>query len=273
MKRSTAMFILSVLTAVGAGVIATSVLVKASQTETVVVATHDLQPYTQIQPSDVKTITFPKNSGMTGLATSTSAVVGHYLSFPVPKGNPITDGSLNSAKSFSAFLTNYVEKSGKPGMLLALPVQSTLSHVVNSGENIALIVRNQSGSEQNFQTIEPVPVLSVLQATNSSTPAALLVFVTEQDYNVLAPAILNNNVEVGLIPQNNSFTAPQAIQLAPVPLQPGQQQAGNAETVRQGQQATTSVSNTNSAITVTATPPKGSGTAGKGAGAAVGGRH
>lgn len=270
MKRSTAMFMLSVLTAVGAGVVATSVLAKASQTETVVVATHDLQPYTQIQANDVKTITFPKNSGMTGLATSTSSVVGHYLSFPVPKGNPITEGSLNSAKSFSSFLTHYVEKTGKPGMLLALPVQSTLSHVVNAGENIALIVRSQAGSGQTFQTIEPVPVLSVLQAANSSSPTALLVFVTEQDYNVLAPAILNNNVEVGLIPQNNSFTAPQAIQLAPVPLQTGQLQAGNTETIQQGQQ-TTSKASTNSAITVTTTPPNG--TVGQGAGVAAGGKH
>lgn len=229
MKRSSAIFALSIVTALGAGVVAGTVLLKASQTETVVVSTHSLQPFTQIQPTDVKMVSVPRSSGIQGLATTEPDVVGHYLSFAVPQGYPITRGDLNASNSFSSFLTHYVEKSRQTGMLLALPVQSTLSQVVNAGESIALIVPHQDGTGgTTFQTIEPVPVLSVMQPAKGGTPTALLVFVTQQDYNVLAPAILNNNVQVGLIPQNGSFTAPQAIQLAPTPPIQGQAQSTGA---------------------------------------------
>jgi len=228
MKRSTSVFALSVLTAIGAGAIAATVLVKVSRVETVVVSTHSLQPFTQIQPSDVKMVTVPSSSGISGLATNESDVVGHYLSFAVPNGYPITTQDLNASTSFSSFLTQYVEKSGKTGMLLALPVQSTLSQVVNAGESIALIVPHQDGqSGTTFQTIEPVLVLNVLQPAKGGVPTALLVFVTQQDYNVLAPAILNNNVQVGLIPQNGSFTAPQAIQLSGSTSVQGQAKSGS----------------------------------------------
>jgi len=213
MKTSRLMFGLSAVVSLGAGLLATTVFLKASQTETVVMSTHNLQPYTQIGPSDIKLVTVPKSLGIKGLATNEGDVIGRYLSFAVPNGYPITKGDLNASSSYSAFLTQYVEKTGKPGMLLSIPVQSPLSQVVNAGENVALIVPNQVGSQTSFQTLEPVPILSVLQPAKGGTATALLVFVTEQDYNVLAPAILNNNVQIGLIPQNGTFTAPQSIQL------------------------------------------------------------
>ena len=59
-----------------------------------------------------------------------------------------------------------------------------------------------------------MPVLNVLEPAKGGTPTALLLFVTEKDYRVLAPAILNNNVQIGLIPQNGSFTAPESISLS-----------------------------------------------------------
>lgn len=246
MKTSRLMFGVSVALALGAGVIATTILLKASRTETVVVSTHNLQPYTQIGPSDVKVVTVPKNSGIQGLATSEGDVIGHYLSFAVPNGYPITTGDLNSSSSFSSFLTQYVEKTGKPGMLLSIPVQSPLSQVVNAGESIALIVPNQTGNRISFQTIEPVPVLSVLQPAKGGSATALLVFVTEQDYNVLAPAILNNNVQIGLIPQNGSFSAPQSIQLAPMQMQSGNETNSSPITVTRKQGKQTSNNSTSS---------------------------
>ncbi|KPV45643.1 SAF domain-containing protein [Alicyclobacillus ferrooxydans] len=248
MKTSRLMFGVSVALALGAGGIATTVLLKASQTETVVVSTHNLQPYKQIGPSDVKVVTVPKSSGIQGPATNEGDVIGHYLSFAVPNGYPITKGDLNASSSFSSFLTQYVEKTGKPGMLLSIPVQSPLSQVVNAGESIALIVPNQTGSSPSFQTIEPVPVLNVLQPAKGGSATALLVFVTEQDYSVLAPAILNNNVQIGLIPQNGSFTAPQAIQLPTMPMQSGDAANSSPVTLTRTQGKQSSVMPNNSTL-------------------------
>ncbi|KUO97275.1 SAF domain-containing protein [Ferroacidibacillus organovorans] len=218
MRKSTLSFVLGLVCAVCAGVIGSVVLLRAANTETVVVATKPLYPYTRIAAADVTTVTVPKTAGITGMATKPDAVVGKYLSFAVPKGDPVTAADLNpSGGSFSTFLTQYTERTGQTGMLLALPVQTPLASVVNPGESIALLVTTQTASGPLLTTIEPVPVLNVLEPASGGAPTALLLFVTEQDYRVLAPAILNNSVQIGLIPQNGSFTAPETITLSTAP--------------------------------------------------------
>lgn len=215
MRKSTMSFVLGLVCAVCAGVIGSVVLLRAANTETVVVATKPMYPYTRIAAADVTTVTVPKTAGISGMATSTRAVVGKYLSFAVPKGDPVTVADLNpSGGSFSTFLTQYTERTGQTGMLMALPVQTPLASVVNPGESIALLVTSQTASGPLLTTIEPVPVLNVLEPAKGGAPTALLLFVTEQDYRVLAPAILNNSVQIGLIPQNGTFTAPGTLSLS-----------------------------------------------------------
>ncbi|WDL96748.1 hypothetical protein [Alicyclobacillus sp. ALC3] len=102
-------------------------------------------------------------------------------------------------------------------MLMSLPVQTPLASVVNPGEQIALLIPQQNGPSKTLTTIEPVPVLNVLQPAKGGTPTALLIFVSQKNYRVLAPAILNNSVQVALIPQNNSFHAPGSLPLSTVP--------------------------------------------------------
>lgn len=263
MKKSTLTFGLGLVVALGAGGVGTTVLLKAADTETVVVSTHNLQPYSRIQPSDIKMVTVPTTSGIQGLATNQADVIGKYLSYTIPGGYPITEGDLSSSGgSFSTFLTQYVKRSGQTGMLLALPVQSPLASVVQRGENIALIVPNGkdgSGTGTGFTTIQPVPVLNVLESDKGGAPSALLVFVTEKDYNILAPAILNNSVTVGLIPQDGSFTAPQSIQLPSTQLQLTDNGTKNSQST-----TTTAASNNSpsgsgnpSSVTVITAPPAG----------------
>ncbi|MHB1683274.1 MAG: SAF domain-containing protein [Bacilli bacterium] len=255
MRKSTLSFAIGVFCAVAAGLIGSMVMLRAANTETVVVATRTLYPYTQIGPGDITTVTVPKTAGIAGLATSEGAVVGKYLSFAVPKGDPVTVADLNpSGGSFSTFLTQYTERTGQTGMLMALPVQTPLASVVNPGEAIALLVPSQGGTSQTITTIEPVPVLNVLEPTKGGTPTALLLFVTEKDYRVLAPAILNNNVQIGLIPQNGSFTAPESISLS------------IASTTAAG------VSAANPSIRVTTSPPATAATGATPPGAKAGGQ-
>lgn len=218
MKKSNLSFGVGVLCAVVAGVIGALALHRALNTVAVVVATHTLYPYTRIVQGDVTTVTVPKTSGITGLAANEADVVGHYLSYAVPKGDPVTAGDLNpSGGSFSTFLTQYTERTGQTGMLMSLPVQTPLASVVNPGEQIALLVPQQNGSSKTLTTIEPVPVLNVLEPAKGGTPTALLIFVSEQNYRILAPAVLNNSVQVALIPQNHSFDAPGSIPLSKSP--------------------------------------------------------
>lgn len=202
-------FAAGLLAALAAGLLTTALLTRLSHTQTMVVATQNLPPYTTIEPSDVKTVTVPTDPGIVGLAANPSAVIGKYLMYPVPKGFPVTAGSVSDAYSFSAFLTQYVKKTGVPGMELAVPVTSATESLVEPGEAIALIMDNRSDTgTMSVQTIAPVLVLNRLVPASGNSASSLLLFIPEQDYNTVAQAVLANSFTVGLIPQNGAFVAP-----------------------------------------------------------------
>lgn len=236
MKRSTAGLVLSLVAAVGAGTLTTVVLVDATHTETITVSTHYLPPYTRIEPGDVKTIRVPIDIGMHGTVSMASEVVGKYLSFAVPAGYPITSASLNASDSYSNFLTKFSEQTGQPGVEMQLPVSSAIESLVQPGDSIALIVQmtDTSGS-RGYQTIQPVKVLNVLQPAKGGSATALLIYVTEQNYQVLSQALLNNQVQVALVPQNGSFVTPASsgINLQSVP-SPGTPQTSETQGGKNG---------------------------------------
>lgn len=218
MKQSTWAFGTGIALIVVAGLLTTALLERISHTETIVVATRNLPPYTAIEASDVTTVTIPSDAGIAGLMTYPEAVLGKYLLFPVPKGYPITAESLSASYSYSAFLTQYVEKTGQPGMELAVPVQSATEALVEPGESIALLLSSRSDTgTTSVQTIEPVLVLNKLVPAASSGATSLLLFIPEQDYNTVADAVLANAFTVGLIPQNGSFVAPSSTLLPAIP--------------------------------------------------------
>jgi len=212
MKKSTIAFGLMVASAVGAGILTVMILTRISRTETVVVSQHYIPPYTRINTADIKTVTIPRDSGIQGLSTDPSQVIGKYLTFPVPSGYPITSGDLSTSSSFSAFLTQYILKTGQTGIEMEIPIQDAIENLVNPGENIALIIPNRTGS--GFQTIQPVHILNVLRASKGGS-VGLMVFVSTQNYNDIVGAILNNNVKIALIPQNGTFVAPSSVTALP----------------------------------------------------------
>lgn len=209
MKHSQMAFAAGLVAAIAAGLLTTTLLTRLGHTETMVVATQNLPPYTTITQSDVTTVTVPQDAGLAGLAANPSEVIGKYLMFPVPKGSPVTAGSVSASYSYSAFLTQYVKRTGEPGMELSVPVQSATESLVEPGESIALLIANRSDTGAiTIQTIEPVLVLNRLVPTSGNSASSLLLFIPEQDYNTVAQAVLANTFTVGLIPQNGAFVAP-----------------------------------------------------------------
>lgn len=77
-----------------AATIVTLVLVPRPQGEPVVVATHSLQPGTQIEAADVATRTFPTNLVPEDALTDTAQVVGTTSAAAVNPGTPLTRASL-----------------------------------------------------------------------------------------------------------------------------------------------------------------------------------
>ncbi|MHB1702139.1 MAG: SAF domain-containing protein [Acidobacteriaceae bacterium] len=203
MKKSSLSVALSALAAVAAGLFATVLLIRVSHTETIVVTQHYLAPYQSITAQDIKMVSVPADSGIVGLATSQSEVIGHFLTFPVPSGYPITAGDLSTTHSFSSFLTRYVKRHGVTGELVGMQATTIVEQLIVPGESVALLIQNRSG-QGGFQTLSPVPVLDVLRGANGAT---LLFFVTPQDAQTVISAILQNNVQVALIPQFGAYAS------------------------------------------------------------------
>ena len=202
MKKSSFSVALSAASAVAAGLFATVLLIRVSHTETIVVTQHYLAPYQSITAQDIKMVSVPADSGIVGLATSQNEVIGHFLTFPVPSGYPITAGDLSTTHSFSSFLTRYVKRHGVTGELVGMQATTTVEQLIVPGESVALLIQNRSG-QGGFQTLSPVPVLDVLRG--ASGPTTLLFFVTPQDAQTVISAILQNNVQVALIPQVGAY--------------------------------------------------------------------
>ena len=203
MKKSSFSVALSAVAAVAAGLFATVLLIRVSHTETIVVTQHYLAPYQSITAQDIKMVSVPADSGIVGLATSQSEVIGHFLTFPVPAGYPITAGDLSTTHSFSSFLTRYVKRHGVTGELVGMQATTTVEQLIVPGESVALLIQNKN--TQGFQTLSPVPVLDVLHGANGAT--TLLFFVTPQNEQTVVGAILQNNVQVALIPQFGAYAS------------------------------------------------------------------
>ena len=203
-KKSSLSVALSAASAVAAGLFATVLLIRVSHTETIIVTQHYLAPYQAITAQDIRTVSVPADSGIAGLATSPGEVVGRFLTFPVPSGYPITAGDLSTTHSFSSFLTRYVKRHGVMGELVGMQATTTVEQLIVPGESVALLIQNRSG-QGGFRTLSPVPVLDVLHGANGAT--TLLFFVTVQDAQTVISAILQNNVQVALIPQFGAYAS------------------------------------------------------------------
>ncbi|MHB1681234.1 MAG: SAF domain-containing protein [Bacilli bacterium] len=201
MKRSGIFTALSLVAAVAAGLLTTVILTAMSHTETIVVTTQYVPPYTPITAQEVKTVTVPDSIGMANLATQLHQVVGNYVTFPIPKGYPITAADMSVSTTYAQFLTAYVNKTHTPGMLVSLVSSSPLATMVQPGDKIALVVPGGGGS--GFQTIAPITVLGVVK--NGNGAPTLLLFVQQSDYQSVMQGILAGNADVELIPQNGAF--------------------------------------------------------------------
>ncbi|MCI0184976.1 hypothetical protein MM817_03273 [Acidibacillus sp. S0AB] len=160
-----------------------------------------LAPYETVTAQDVHTVTVPDSMGISGLATNMNQVVGTYLTFPIPKGYPVTAGDTSTSNSYSQFLTEYTDKTHQQGVMVSLSSNSPEAGLVTPGTKIALVVPSQHGSG-GFQTIGPIEVLGVIRG-NSPT---LLLFVPTSQYETIMSGVVANNVSVEMIPQTGTFT-------------------------------------------------------------------
>jgi len=217
LKTSTVLFGAALALAVLAGGLTTALLGSINRTKPMVISTSYLAPWQAVTGKDVTIIHVPWNTPLSDTAQTLSQVVGHFLTVPIAAGYPVPLDNLGTAASYSGFLSEYVERSGVDGVLMAYPASSTLASLVQPGEQIALVAQVQVGNESQTKTYAPIRVLGVLRGSSGSAQS-LLLFIPDAQYSVLAPIITSGNSQVVLIPQDGMYASPKVGQPLLAPL-------------------------------------------------------
>lgn len=94
---------------------------RAQHTVSVVVATHDVRAGSQLQGGDVQLVSMRDNDLPSGTLTTTEAVIGQYVAWPLAAGEPVLARELQSQRSGSAVVGGLQVPTGYRAV--AVPVQ------------------------------------------------------------------------------------------------------------------------------------------------------
>jgi hypothetical protein len=214
-KKSSMTMVGVVGCALVAGLAVMEVVQQSVRTEPILISTHYLPPYTHITPADIRTVTVPINTGIQGIVSTPQAVVGKYLTYPVPSGYPVTSMDMSTANSYSSFLTEYSLKTNTPGIMVELKMSMDNEQIINPGEVMGLLV-----SQQNNPIPKQIDVTVLTVLRNGTAPLGLEVFVPNSEYNDIIPALLSGNYQVAIIPQNGAYPSANSISAFPDIQQP-----------------------------------------------------
>ena len=164
------------------------VLQESRHLTTVVVATKNIAPYSQITPSEVKTIQIPELGVPKNSYHSYNGLIGLYASENIPAGVQLLTNMFYSHASTTGELIHVM---GKPGdVYVSIPVATNdIAGDLTPGEHVILSVASQSN---NINV--PATLLSISQGP------LLKVLMNQSDYSEIEGSLSNIRIE---LPYNN----------------------------------------------------------------------
>ena len=177
----------------------------AERTEPVLVATREIPPFTVVNASDFTVKSIPLSAVHPDALPSDSEILGHMTTVGILPGSQVRMAMLNSSTSLQG-LVNSVTNQGnvtfsltyKEGQLPSFVPPDSYVNLVTGGPNNTMLhadhvlVLNNTGYEQ-------------APSTNNQNPSPMLILtLPEQTYMSMAQNIGNSNVQVLMIPQNQS---------------------------------------------------------------------
>ena len=204
MKASRLLRITSGVFIVVAAVTAGYTVYHVQRKEPVIVATHKLQPYSVIQPSDVKMLYLPVSAVQPDAFHSTTNLVGHMTNIGVLPGAQMRAAMINPNNSLQS-LINTVTKGSYVTFGITYNANS-IDQFVQPGAHVDLIAQ---GPNNTILRAEHVLVMkntgyvpNVGTSSKNASSGMLVMTLPEQTYLSMAQNIASNNVQVLMIAQS-----------------------------------------------------------------------
>lgn len=179
------------------GLVANNMVSKAMKDTTVVVAKHDIEPFTQIKTEDLKKVTRPASGLPNQVATSMKAVAGNFTTTTIVKGNAIQKEhlALPGNGDLSSVLTNFDDPSVRG---FALPSENPMIKNMQPGNQVDLYVQSKDGNEPSFLLADNVLVLGI--AKDDDNPVGLILALSQEQVKKIVPVM--NDIQIALVPYN-----------------------------------------------------------------------
>lgn len=200
MKRSWYLYV-SLAAAVGAGALGFWGYKQVTQSVEVVVAANQITMDTQILEESLITMSVPTSfAEQAHLISNPAELTGKYLSVSVQPGQPISTNMVSTAEDVQALLTAYATSKNEQGVLMQLPVTDAVEGLARPGQDVALMVSNQNGNTKQTQLVSPIHVLAVQRSTDGSNKSTLLLFVRNDQFQLVSNAMAANQAHLVMYP-------------------------------------------------------------------------
>ena len=207
MKTSIAMRMAGVALLVGAAATGGYVVYQAQRTEPVLVAAHNIAPYSFVTPNDFTVKYIPIRAVFPDVARSVSQVQGHMTTLGILSGSQIRAGMFNTANSLQGMVdtTSQAESvtfslAYKPGSLDSYISPDSYVDLVASGPNNSILHADNIHVLAN--TGYSAAPTSANVNSNANPNPILVMTVTQTQYMDMEQAIAGSSLQVLMIPQN-----------------------------------------------------------------------
>lgn len=203
-KTSTWFYLLALVCALVAALVAASFLSAAKQETQIIVAAKSLPAYTQITEADVVTVTVPEKGLPADVYKDPQDVIGRYTGMSVQQDAPFRQGQIVHGMDRPAGLV--AEKSEiRPHVMVSVPLQKTdLGKGIRPGDhvNIVGIVKKEKEGTVEIHTINNVEV-AMLDDTdkNANNGPSIWVLVPAQHTVELHKALAMGTIRCELLPK------------------------------------------------------------------------
>lgn len=186
------------------GLFANRMVTHAMEKTQVVVAKHDIQPYTQITAKDVEKVTLPASGVPEQAATTFSQVTGAYTKTLIVKGSPIQKKQLELGENgdLSSLLTSFNNPDIRA---FALPSQNPMIAKMTPGDRVDLYVEPQDKSETESVLLASKVLVLGLAKDSDDKVVGLILALDEKQIQSIVPVM--NDIQVTLVPYNSGEKA------------------------------------------------------------------
>lgn len=195
------------LAIIGAAVVAGYAVYAAQRTQSVVVATRTIPPFTKVSAADVTKIQIPVKAVQKDAILNPSQIVGHLTSMTILPDEQVRPQMISSSNSLQGLVNNITGTSN-----VTFPIsykQGSMDQYIQPDTYVDLVEQGQNGTTLHADHVlvlnntgfDSVPNN---QSNNQNQNMTLILTLPETTYLSMAQNLANSNVQVLMINQTAS---------------------------------------------------------------------